>query len=130
MIEAPEAFQESLTIPADHLAACAASGIPTAGNAAGNTDDLFDLSGARTSPQPLPAGFTARGIVALVFSCVSALLGVAVIVWYGVGEIGTKEEGILEGRIEDVARRLGVAEVAESPAVVRRRAEGAGMAEI
>lgn len=27
--------------------------------------------------------FTARGIVALVFSCISGILGVAVIIWYG-----------------------------------------------
>lgn len=123
MIEAPEALQASLSIPADHLAACAASGFPTAGNAAGNIVDLFDLKGATTSPKPLPAGFTPKGIVALVFSCVSALVGVAVIVWYGVGEIGKKEEGILEGKIEDVARRVGVVEVAEPAAVVHRRGE-------
>ncbi|KAI4128621.1 MAG: hypothetical protein LQ347_004104, partial [Umbilicaria vellea] len=92
MIEAPEALQSSLSIPADHLAACAASNSPTAGNAAGNSRDLFDLRGASSSPKPLPAGFTPKGVVALVFSCVSAVLGLAVIVWYGVGEIGKKEE--------------------------------------
>ena len=30
--------------------------------------------------------FTTRGIVALVFSCVSGILGVAVIAWYGFAE--------------------------------------------
>lgn len=57
------------------------------GNAAGRTNNLLDLSGEPAPPPPLPAGFTARGIVALVFSCVSGVLGVAVVAWYGlVGE--------------------------------------------
>jgi len=81
MIEAPTSLQETLTIPPDHLAACAVQDVPIAGNAAGNTKDLFDLKGANKSPPPLPAGFTARGIVAMVFSCLSAFLGVAVIAW-------------------------------------------------
>lgn len=92
MIEAPMELQQSLTIPADHYAACAAASpsVPTAGNAAGNTVDLLDLSGQPSPPAPLPPGFTARGIVALVFSCVSGFLGVAVVAWYGL--VGGEEE--------------------------------------
>ncbi|KAA6412067.1 MAG: iron transport multicopper oxidase FET3 [Lasallia pustulata] len=121
MIESPDALQASLTIPADHLAACAAAGLPTSGNAAGHTADFFDLAGENKPPGPLPAGFTAGGIVALVFSCVGALMGLAVITWYGVGEIGAKEEARLEGEIEVVAERVGV-EVGEPLAVgVQRR---------
>jgi iron transport multicopper oxidase len=83
MIEAPLDLQASkLTIPPDHLAACAAQSSPTAGNAAGNTVNLFDLSGENLPPPPLPDGFTARGIVALVFSCISGFLGIAVITWF------------------------------------------------
>lgn len=52
-----------------------------AGNAAGNTEDFFDMKGANVSPEPLPAGFTARGVVALVFSILSAFLGIGVIAW-------------------------------------------------
>jgi len=81
MIEAPEDLQKLLTIPEDHLEACRAQNIPIAGNAAGNTKDLVDLSGAARSPDPLPGGFEARGIVALVFSCLAAILGMAVISW-------------------------------------------------
>lgn len=61
--------------------------MPTAGNAAGRTADLLDLSGEPAPPPPLPAGFTPRGIVALAFSCLAGVLGVAVVAWYGlVGE--------------------------------------------
>ena len=81
MIEAPEELQKSLTIPEDHLKVCRDQGIATAGNAAGNSQDFLDLKGERLPPEALPAGFTARGIVALVFSALSAVLGLAVIVW-------------------------------------------------
>lgn len=81
MVEAPLYLQEHLTIPQNHYDVCAAAGTPTEGNAAGNTEDFFDLSGENKAVAPLPAGFTARGIVALVFSCVAAFLGLASIVW-------------------------------------------------
>ncbi|KAL9104942.1 MAG: hypothetical protein Q9163_000187 [Psora crenata] len=90
LIESPADLQSSLTIPDDHLSACRKQNVPTVGNAAGNTQDLFDLTGANAPPLPLPAGFTARGIVALVFSCLSAFLGIGVIGWYGAAEIGKK----------------------------------------
>ena len=82
MIEAPLDLQKQLTIPDDQLQVCRDQNIATAGNAAGRTDDLLNLQGANRSPKPLPAGFTAKGIIALVFSCVSAFLGMAVISWY------------------------------------------------
>lgn len=92
MIEAPIELQKSgLTIPQQHLEACDQQRIPTTGNAAGNSKDLFDLKGVNASPKPLPSGFEAKGIVALVFSCVAAFAGMAVISWYGAGEIGKKE---------------------------------------
>lgn len=81
MVEAPLELQKSLTIPEDHYQACRDMGTPTAGNAAGNTADALDLKGENKSPAPLPAGFTARGIVALVFSCLSAFIGIGFIAW-------------------------------------------------
>lgn len=92
MIEAPDELQKSLTIPDDHWEACKAAGVPTAGNAAANTKDLFDMTGANVAPAPLLSGFEARGIVALVFSCVAAFLGMAVISWY-VYLIGNPKHG-------------------------------------
>ena len=82
MIEAPEEVQQSLTIPDNHLQVCRDVNQPTFGNAAGNTQDFFDLTGENLPYAPIPAGFTTRGIVALVFSCISAFLGIAVISWY------------------------------------------------
>ena len=82
MIEAPDALQASgLKPPSNHLAVCLSQGIPTEGNAVGNTVDLLDLTGANHSLKPLPAGFEPKGIVALTFSIVCGLLGVAVVAW-------------------------------------------------
>jgi len=50
IIEAPQELA-GLPIPADALAACSAQGIPTAGNAAGNTQNLTDLTGANNVPE-------------------------------------------------------------------------------
>ena len=47
IIEGPEHLA-GLSIPDDHQAACKVQGIPIAGNAAGKTKNLTDLSGAKT----------------------------------------------------------------------------------
>jgi iron transport multicopper oxidase len=97
-IEAPLDIQSNMSIPQDHFQICEAQKIPIAGNAAGNTVDLFDLTGENKSPPPLPAGFTAKGYVAMVFSCVSAFLGLAFISWYGMLPIIKPEaKGVSEG---------------------------------
>lgn len=85
MVEAPLDLQRDLVVPQGHYDACAAASpaMPTVGNAAGNTANLLDLSGEPSPPARLPDGFTSRGIVALVFSCISGVLGVAVVAWYG-----------------------------------------------
>ncbi|KAI1671050.1 Iron transport multicopper oxidase FET3 [Pyrenophora tritici-repentis] len=92
MIEAPLAVQAQLkdNIPADHWKVCEEKGVPTKGNAAGNTIDLRDLRGENGPPGRVPSGFTARGVVALVFSCLSAFLGLGVIGWYGLRPVGGK----------------------------------------
>lgn len=80
IIEAPDALQD-LEIPQDHRDVCRSAGVPTAGNAAGNTKDVLDLTGENRAVAPLPEGFTAKGYVALFFSCLAALMGLAVISW-------------------------------------------------
>lgn len=97
LIEAPLDLQKTLQIPDSHYEACKQGGIPTAGNAAGNTVNLLDLSGQNTPPEPLPSGFTTRGIVALVFSCLSGIIGVVVVAWYGFADVREDlavEEGV------------------------------------
>lgn len=81
IIEAPDVLQ-GLEVPKDHLEACRAGGVPTKGNAAGNTKDVLDLTGENRPVGPLPEGFTPKGYVAMFFSCVAAFMGLAVISWY------------------------------------------------
>ncbi len=52
IIEIPDEIR-GLPIPDDHKAACDVQQIPTAGNAAGNTVNLTDMTGANTVP-PFP----------------------------------------------------------------------------
>lgn len=80
-VEAPLELQKTMTVPSNHYEVCAAGATPTAGNAAGNTKDALNLDGQNLDVAPLPAGFTAGGIVALVFSVIAALLGMAAISW-------------------------------------------------
>ncbi|KAH9907865.1 Cupredoxin [Xylariomycetidae sp. FL2044] len=83
-VEAPLDLQETIvTIPQDHLDVCNAQNIAVLGNAAGNAQDFLDLKGENRAPGRLPDGFTTRGKVALAFSCLSGILGVVVVAWYG-----------------------------------------------
>ncbi|ROT37827.1 iron transport multicopper oxidase FET3 [Sodiomyces alkalinus F11] len=95
-VEAPAELRRKLKdggIPEDHLAACRAAGVPAEGNAAGNTRDVLDLSGENRAVPPLPEGFTAKGYIAMAGSCVSALLGLASIAWYGTMDMEKKGAG-------------------------------------
>lgn len=82
MVEAPLDIQKTHSIPEDHFDACRAGDVPYAGNAAGNIEDFLNLKGANVAPKPLPAGFTAKGIVAMTFSILAALIGLVVVAWY------------------------------------------------
>ncbi|CZT03169.1 related to Conidial Pigment Biosynthesis protein brown1 [Rhynchosporium graminicola] len=50
IIEAPELLRD-LSLPPDHKANCDAQGVPTKGNAAGNTRNFTDMAGAYTLPE-------------------------------------------------------------------------------
>ncbi|KAF2165202.1 multicopper oxidase [Zasmidium cellare ATCC 36951] len=91
MVEAPLEMQKKLTLPQNHLDVCKAADMPIAGNAAANTVDILDLDGQNMSIAPLPSGFTAKGYVALVFSCVAAFLGIAAVAWYGAAPLSAAE---------------------------------------
>ncbi|GJJ73686.1 iron transport multicopper oxidase [Entomortierella parvispora] len=80
LIEAPEVMPSVLTVDPQHYEQCAVQGIPYQGNAAGNAG--LNLTGANFGPSILPGKFTAKGIVALVFTIIAALLGLVTVVWY------------------------------------------------
>lgn len=105
MVEAPLEIQKSITIPQNHLDACKAGNTLYEGNAAGNTVNFLDLTGEPVPPAPLPAGFTPRGIVALVFSCISALIGMAVIAWYGSVDMGAASKVAEQQRIAEMEQQ-------------------------
>lgn len=96
LIEAPTQMQERLSISQQHYDVCQSAGVPTTGNAAGNSENLLDLAGQPKQQSFLPSGFTARGIVALVFSCISAVLGVAFIVVYGLSDLKFHRKEVAE----------------------------------
>ncbi|KAI5208789.1 hypothetical protein E4T38_02674 [Aureobasidium subglaciale] len=98
-IEAPLEMQKRISVPDDHFAACKAAGISYEGNAAANTKDYLDLKGQNKPARPVPAGFEARGIVALVFSCIAALVGLAAIAWYGMAPLSSSEQEAAERKV-------------------------------
>jgi iron transport multicopper oxidase len=124
MVEAPLQLQASLgaagAMPDDHYTACARAGTPTTGNAAGNTKDLLDLTGQNRPPNRLPDGFTAKGIVAMTFSCVAALLGMAFIAWYGLADMGAAE-------LETETRRIAALDAEEEAEAEARAARLAAL---
>ncbi|KAJ5793293.1 uncharacterized protein N7503_009271 [Penicillium pulvis] len=91
-IEAPKELQKQMSLSDSEISICKAADISYEGNAAANTVDLLDLTGQNKQLPWLPAGFTAKGIVAMVFSCVSAFLGMAFITVYGLSGIQTKKQ--------------------------------------
>ncbi|OBA21155.1 cell surface ferroxidase [Metschnikowia bicuspidata var. bicuspidata NRRL YB-4993] len=96
LVESPLAIQERQTpIHESHLAACAALGISSAGNAAGNKGDSesawLDLSGENLQYKPLPPGFTSKGYVALFACAAAAVFGVFSIYEYGMEDINTDD---------------------------------------
>ncbi|KAJ5362052.1 Multicopper oxidase type 2 [Penicillium brevicompactum] len=86
-VEDPLSIQDTFSISQAQKDVCDAAGIAWEGNAAANTVDYLDLKGQNTPPGFIPGGFTTRGIVALVFSCVCAVLGMVSISIYGVSDL-------------------------------------------
>ncbi|KAH7129201.1 Cupredoxin [Dactylonectria macrodidyma] len=78
-VEAPLELQDIISLPSSHLEVCQSGNASTEGNASGNKENYLDLTGENHPRPTLPPGFTPRGIVAHVFSCICGILGVAVI---------------------------------------------------
>lgn len=85
IVEAPELLAQQY-VPQASYDLCAAQNIATNANAAGNTD-LLNLSGQNAPVGPLPDGILGRGIAALFFCGLSALIGMATIAWYGLHQL-------------------------------------------
>ncbi|GME73127.1 unnamed protein product [Ambrosiozyma monospora] len=96
LIEDPKGIQKFQTLDDAWYANCDAMGVQSEGNAAGNTQDFYDLTGENVQEKELPAGFTARGIVAMVFSCVAGVLGCIVIFIYGMADVPNIEQKVME----------------------------------
>lgn len=94
LVEAPELLAQQY-VPQASFDLCNAQGINTLGNAAGNSD-LLDLYGQNSPPRPIPDGFTGRGIAAMFFSVLSAILGMATIAWYGLHQLDTDAKALEE----------------------------------
>lgn len=104
LIEAPEEMQkqESQQLTDNFKQVCNKTGVAYAGNAAGNTVNFLDLTGANVQHKALPSGFTARGIVALVFSCIAGILGLVAIAFYGMADVKNIEENVIRDLDVDI----------------------------
>jgi iron transport multicopper oxidase len=86
MVEAPLQMQQRIQFPGIMAQQCQKQSIPITGNAANHTESnggLLDLTGEPSAPDPLPAGFTAKGYGAMAGCCIAAVMGMATILWYG-----------------------------------------------
>ncbi|CAE7080286.1 unnamed protein product [Rhizoctonia solani] len=83
-IEAPNYIQQWTKPPQYYFDQCKMLGIPTSGNAAGH-NSTTDLSGLTIGPFPQKLGWNAGGIGAMTGCVLSAVLGIATVVWYSMG---------------------------------------------
>ncbi|CAR25414.1 ferroxidase FET5 [Lachancea thermotolerans CBS 6340] len=91
-IEAPDVLRQVEQLNDNFKQVCYNANIPTVGNAAGNTDDWFDLAGLPKQPEPLPDGFTLKGYIAFAVSSMVAVWGLYTIVQYGLHEATQDDE--------------------------------------
>lgn len=108
LVEDPLGIQanSSQELTASSQAVCNAINMPITGNAVGNSTDFFNLAGEPVQPNTIPTGFTAKGIVAMVFSCLAGVLGLITITIYGLMEQTHVEEDFIEDMMIDPATVL------------------------
>lgn len=85
-IEDPETLQEREELGSNYKQLCSSAGIKNEGNAAGHSDDWFNMQGLPRQPDPLPEGFTAKGYAAFITCALAALWGIYTISNYGLSE--------------------------------------------
>ncbi|AAS52052.1 ADR132Wp [Eremothecium gossypii ATCC 10895] len=98
IIEAPLEIQRTASqkLTDSTIGACQAAHVPHIGNAAAHTEDLLDLSGQNVQQKSIPEGFTPKGIVAMFFSCLAAVLGLITIAVYGLMDMKDAEGRVIE----------------------------------
>ncbi|TDL21948.1 Fet3 protein [Rickenella mellea] len=77
--------------PPELIQQCAAQGIPTSGNAAGH-NSTTDLSGLKLGPFEQKLGWRPKGIGAMAGCVLTAVIGMATVVWYALGGHISEEE--------------------------------------
>lgn len=94
LVEAPEEIQSTASqqLTDNHKQVCKNNGINVEGNAAGITENYLDLTGENVQHKSIPNGFTAKGIVAMTFSCLAGILGLISLSIYGLMGVGKSEE--------------------------------------
>ncbi|AET37747.1 ferroxidase FET5 Ecym_1526 [Eremothecium cymbalariae DBVPG len=85
-IEAPLQLQAIESLSDNYKELCAAANIPLSGNAAGHSDDWFNMDGLKTQPKPLPSGFTAKGYFAFFLTTIVGLFGLYTVTKFGLHE--------------------------------------------
>ncbi|KAG6332533.1 hypothetical protein ID866_6557 [Astraeus odoratus] len=107
-IEAPLQAQERAAgvIPSYVYDQCAMLGTPSSGNAAGHASTT-DLSGLPLGPYQQKLGWLTKGILAMTGCVLSAVIGMATVVWYAMGDFVSEEEIEQETRrhLEDRAQK-------------------------
>ena len=96
LVEDPMTIQSTASqhITENGLQVCKNVGIDISGNAAANTD-YMDLTGQNVQEKTIPSGFTGKGIVAMTFSCLAGILGIAAIAVYGLMDMPNATEKVV-----------------------------------
>lgn len=108
LIEDPASIQSTASqqITENHKSVCKNVGVPYEGNAAANATDYLDLTGENIQLKTIPTGFTKKGIIAMVFSCLAGVLGLISIALYGLMDMEHVEEKVIEELHLDVDKVL------------------------
>lgn len=107
LVEAPTKIKELYQnkIPKSHFEACKIDNIPISGNAAGNTQNWFDLAGENVQFKPLPEGFTSKGYVALLVSALFGIYGIFSIYRYGMEDVKSDNSEFVIKRLYDILEK-------------------------
>lgn len=103
IIEAPLQMQERNSLPSVLNDQCATLGLPYSGNAAGHAS-ATDLSGLPVGPWVQNNGWHSKAIGAMAGCVLTAVLGMATVVWYALGGHISEAEIEYEERIRIVAK--------------------------